>query len=70
MQLIDNASSAWRMLSVQVGAVAVAWGSLPEQLQATLLDAVGVPAGRVPAILGALVILGRIISQPKLRNGP
>lgn len=66
MNLIPNIGAAWRMFSVQVGAVAVGWGSLPEALQSTLLDAVGVPAGRVPAILGALVILGRIVAQPKV----
>ena len=66
MNLIPNLGAAWRMLSVQVGAVAVAWGSLPEPVQSALLDSVGVPAGRVPAILGALVILGRIVAQPKV----
>lgn len=67
MKLIDNIGSAWRMFSVQAGTAAVAWGSLPSDMQSALLDVVGVPAGRVPAILGALVILGRIIDQPKTK---
>ena len=66
MNWIPNLDKAWRMLSVRVGVVAIGWGSLPESVQASLLDAVGVPASRVPAILGALVILGRVIAQPKV----
>lgn len=68
MNLIPDVGRAWRMLSVQVGALSVAWGALPADTQGALLDMLGVPAGRVPAILGALVILGRVIDQPKVRR--
>lgn len=55
---------AWRMLSVQAAAFAVAWGALPEDAQAAVLDAVGVPASRVPALLGMLFLVGRLVAQP------
>ncbi len=55
---------AWRMLSVQAAAFAVAWGALPEDAQAAVLDAVGVPASRVPALLGLLFLVGRLVAQP------
>lgn len=63
MKLIDNWHTAWRMWSVQAAALLVAWGTLPADMQAAIVAAVGVPAERVPAILGALVILGRLVQQ-------
>ena len=64
---IENWRSAWRMASVQVASVAVVFGSLPTDVQATVLDAVGVSPARVPAVLGLAMLLARIISQPKTR---
>ena len=55
MTLIPN----WRRASVL-------FGSLPEAAQSQVLDLVGVPASRVPAVLGLLMIAGRVISQPKV----
>ena len=63
MKLIDNWRRAWRMWSVQAAALLVAWGTLPVDMQAAIVAAVGVPPERVPAILGALVILGRLVQQ-------
>lgn len=63
MKLIDNWRRAWRMWSVQAAALMVAWGTLPVDMQAAIVAAVGVPPERVPAILGALVILGRLVQQ-------
>lgn len=68
MQLIPEWRRAWRMASVQVAALAVVWGTLPEDVQAALLAVVGVPAERVPAVLGLLLLLGRLIDQPKVRE--
>jgi hypothetical protein len=69
MRLIPNWRRAWRMLSVQVAAVAVAWGLLPPDQQAALLAIVGIGPERVPAVLGLLVLAGRLIDQPKAGGG-
>lgn len=65
MKLIENWRRSWRMLSVQVAAAAVAWSALPADAQAAVLGALGVEPSRVPGIIGALVIVARLISQPK-----
>lgn len=63
-----------RWLSVQVGVVGVAWGSMPMEWQqglaAWVLSAAGAPeslapavVSRVPAVLGALALAGRLTSQ-------
>lgn len=70
IRLIPNARYAWRMASVQVAAAAVAWGALPPDVQAAILAAVGVPPERVPAILGLLLLVGRLIDQPSTRQPP
>ena len=69
MTLIPNWRRSWRMASVQAAGLSVAFGALPEAVQSSLLDLVGVPASRVPAILGLLVIAGRVIAQPKVGGG-
>lgn len=61
--LIPDAGRAWRFLSVQVAAVGVAFGLLPADIQAAMLDWVGVPASRIPAVLGVMMILGRLKAQ-------
>lgn len=68
MTIIDNWRAAWRMASMQIAAAAVVFGSLPAETQQSILTALGIPDARVPAILGALVIVGRLISQPKARG--
>jgi hypothetical protein len=70
MKLIPDWRRAWRMTSVQLAAMAVLFGTLPADTQAAVLDMVGVPATRVPAILGLLFILGRIVGQPRLAATP
>ena len=66
MKLIDNIRQAPRMWSVQLASLLVAWGALPLDMQAALVEAVGIRPERVPAILGLLVILGRLVQQPAL----
>lgn len=70
MKLIPEARRAWRMLSVQVAAVAVVWGSLPPEQQAAILALLGVGPERIPALLGLAVIVARVIDQPKARDAP
>ena len=67
-ELIPEWRRAWRMLSVQVATLAVAWGTLPADTQAMLLAAVGGPAERVPAILGLMLILARGMDPPPTRR--
>lgn len=62
-ELIPEWRRAWRFLSVQIAAAGVIFGSLPTDTQAAMLDAVGLPASRLPAILGLLVLVGRLVSQ-------
>ena len=64
---IENIKQAPKLLSVQLAAVSVALGSIPPEVQASMLDAVGVPASRVPAILGILMLLARLVAQPRAR---
>ena len=68
MKLIPNAGQAWRMLSVQVAGLAVIFGSLPPDQQAAILQWLGLAPERIPAVLGALFIASRLVSQPKVNN--
>ena len=70
MKLIPNIRSAWRMATVQLATLGIGFGLLPPDTQAALLDAVGVPAGRVTAVLGVLVLLARVVAQPKAGGMP
>ncbi len=70
MKLIPNWRRAWRMATVQIATAAVAWGALPADTQAAILGLVGVPEQRVPAILGVLLIVARLIDQPRTRETP
>lgn len=65
MKVIENWRQAWKLFSVQIAALAVAFGALPPNVQAAVLAAVGIPAERLPAIVGLLLILSRIVAQPK-----
>lgn len=68
MKLIPNWKKAWRMATVQIAAAAVVWGNLPADTQAAVLGLVGVPEERVPAIIGALLLIARLIDQPQVRQ--
>ncbi len=68
MTLIPQWKRAWRMLSVQIAGLAVVWGTLPTDMQAAVLGLLGVGPERVPAILGVLLIVARVIDQPKVRQ--
>lgn len=63
MRLIDNWQAAWRYITVQLGALMVTWGLLPPEQQSAILAFIGLPAERITAVLGLMVIAGRIVSQ-------
>jgi len=70
MNLIDNWHAAWRYITVQLGALMVTWGLLPLEQQSAILSIIGLPAERVTAVLGLMVIAGRVVSQsPKGEQG-
>ena len=69
MNFIPNIRSAWRMLTVQLATLGIGFGLLPPETQAAMLDALGVPQSRVTAVLGVLVLLARVVAQPKVTNG-
>lgn len=68
MKLIDNWRRAWRFLSVQAAALAVVLGSLPVETQASVMGVFGVGPERMPAALGFLMIVARLIDQAKARG--
>ena len=66
MKVIPNASRAWRMWSMRVAALAVVFGSLPPDQQAAILSWLGIAPERIPAVLGALFMVTRLVKQPKV----
>lgn len=64
--LIVDWRRAWRMLSVQAAAIAVTFGLLPPDQQAAILAALGVPAERLPLVLGLLFLAARLLHQGAL----
>lgn len=69
-KIIPTWRRAWRYFTVHVGIVAVTFGLMPPDVQASVLQAVGVPANRVPALLGVLFIVGRLWHQPTPEPAP
>lgn len=69
MKLIPNAGKAWRMASMQVAGLAVIFGTLPPDQQTAILAWLGFGPERIPAVIGALFIVTRLIDQPKTRGG-
>lgn len=66
MKLVQNWKRAPRMLSVQIAAAVVAWGFVPPDQQEAMLYWLGIDPARVPAVLGMMVIIGRLVDQPKV----
>lgn len=64
MTLIPEWRKAWKLASVQVASIAVLWLALPADTQAAILSAAGVRAESLVGIVGALVIVARLIAQP------
>lgn len=61
--IIENWQSSFKLFSVQLAALAVGFGSLSAEMQGAILGLVGVPQERVPAVLGALFIVLRMVKQ-------
>jgi hypothetical protein len=68
MTLIPEWKRAWRMLSVQIGALSVLWVALPADTQASVLSLLGIDPKNLPGLIGLAVILGRLVAQPKVRD--
>ena len=68
MRLIPQWRRAWRLASVQLAAVIAAWSVLPPDAQAAAVALVGIPPDKVPGILAVLLIIARLIDQPKARG--
>lgn len=64
--LIDNAPSAWRMLSVQFAALMGAWSALDPASQTAVLSLLGVPADRQVAVMALVFLALRLIKQPSV----
>lgn len=65
MKLIDEWKGAWRLFTVQIGGLAVAWSALPAETQAATLKVVGLTEAQLPGVLGIMVIVARVLAQPK-----
>ncbi len=63
MKFIPEIRTAWRLLSVQVAAVAVIFGALPVDQQSAILSLLGIGPERIPAALGLAVIVARLVKQ-------
>lgn len=67
MRLIPEWRRAWRLFSVQLAAGIVVWTALPAEAQAAVVGLLGVPPDNVPGVLAALLIVARLIDQPRAR---
>jgi hypothetical protein len=56
------------MLSMQVAALAVLFGSLPPDQQSAILAWLGLAPESIPAVLGGLFMVTRLVSQPKVQE--
>ena len=56
-----NAASMW---SVRIAGLATVFGLLPVDQQSAILEALNIPANRVPAVMGLLFIVARLWAQP------
>lgn len=64
MKLIVNEwKSAHKMLSMWVATLAVAFGAMPPDMQAAVLEALHVPQNRIAAVIGGLFMVGRMVNQ-------
>lgn len=63
VKLVEGWQRAWTWLSIQVAALGVAFGALTTDVQAAVLDFIGLPASRVPLALGLMMMIGRLINQ-------
>ena len=62
-RVVDDWKRSWRWLSMQVATGAVLFGTLPADQQLAILAAVGLRADQLPLVIGAAVLLGRLLQQ-------
>ena len=67
MNIIPNWRKAWRMLSVQCASILVVWAATPAETQAAVLSTLGARPDQMTGILAMLIIVGRLVEQPKTR---
>lgn len=63
MKLVDNAKFFYRMASVRVASVFGVFALLPETKQEAVLDLVGLPMDKLPAIMAVVFIIARLTAQ-------
>lgn len=72
MKLVENASQAWRMLSVQLSALGATagavWLYLSDEQRAKVIALLPIPPEAVPVVGFVAVALARVIAQPGLRK--
>lgn len=61
--LIDNWKQAYKFLSTHLAVGAATFGLLPPDQQSALLDLIGLPMNRVPAVIAALFLVARLTKQ-------
>jgi len=68
MKLIPEWKKAWKFLSVQLAALVVIWASLPADMHQSIIGVLHLSAEQTTALLGVLVIVGRLVAQPAVRG--
>lgn len=61
--LVSDWRDSWKWLSVRLAAAAFVFGLLPPDQQAAILDWLGIAPERIPAVIGAAFMVGRLLQQ-------
>ena len=69
MKLIPNWKKAWRMLSINFAALALAWIAVPPEQQAKVMSLLPwLTPDQVSGVLIAAAMIGRLVAQPKVQQ--
>ena len=68
MKIVPYWRSGWRLSTVHVGTVAMVFGMLPPDQQASILELLHISPSRMPAVLGVIFIISRMTSQPSVEG--
>lgn len=63
MKLIDEWRIAWTFLSVRIAIAVTGFGLLAPDTQGAILAWVGISPTRLPAVIGVLFIVGRMVKK-------
>lgn len=66
-QLVTEWRRLHRMASVQLASLCAVFGLLPVDQQGAILAMLGLPAERLPAVMGLAFIVARLWAQPAKR---